>query len=150
VKPDPRLADVYPAGAADDWTRRNGCRPINHMICVRTELLDRHPWLAADLWELMLKGREAGGLPADKDRYGIEANYKALSLAESMRTSRGWCHAATTSRSCSIPPRSRYSPDRRLSMFRSFPRPADATNTLLILRRARSARLEDLMVRSAA
>jgi hypothetical protein len=36
--------------------------------------------LAADLWELVLKGREAGGLPADKDRYGIEANYKALSL----------------------------------------------------------------------
>jgi len=80
-KPDPRLADVYPAGAADDWARRNGCRPINHMMCVRTELFDRHPWLAADLWRLLLKSREAAGLPADKDRYGIEANYKALSLA---------------------------------------------------------------------
>jgi 4,5-dihydroxyphthalate decarboxylase len=80
-KPDPRLTDVYPAGAADDWARRNGCRPINHMMCVRTELFDRHPWLAADLWRLLLKGREAAGLPADKDRYGIEANYEALSLA---------------------------------------------------------------------
>lgn len=80
-EPDPRIADVYPVGAGDDWARRNGCHPINHMMCVRTELLDRHPWLAADLWELMRKGREAAGLPADKDRYGIEANYRALSLA---------------------------------------------------------------------
>jgi 4,5-dihydroxyphthalate decarboxylase len=80
-RPDPRLADVYPAGAADDWARRNGCRPINHMMCVRTALLDQHPWLAADLWELFRRGRDAAGLAADKDRYGIEANYQALSLA---------------------------------------------------------------------
>jgi 4,5-dihydroxyphthalate decarboxylase len=78
---DPRLADVYPAGAAEDWARRNGCRPVNHMICVRTELLELHPWLAADLWQLLLDGRKASGLPVDKDRYGIEANYKALALA---------------------------------------------------------------------
>jgi 4,5-dihydroxyphthalate decarboxylase len=80
-QPDPRLANVYAAGAADDFARRNGCRPINHMMCVRTELLDQHPWLAADLWQLFLKGREAAGLSADKDRYGIAANHKALSLA---------------------------------------------------------------------
>jgi 4,5-dihydroxyphthalate decarboxylase len=80
-KPDPLLADVYPQGAAEDWARRNGCHPINHMMCVRTELLDSHPWLAAELWELLLKGRQAAGLPAEKDRYGIEANYKALALA---------------------------------------------------------------------
>jgi len=80
-EPDPWLADVYPADAGADWERRNDCHPINHMMCVRTELLDRHPWLAAELWQLVLKGREAGGLPADKDRYGIEANYNALALA---------------------------------------------------------------------
>jgi 4,5-dihydroxyphthalate decarboxylase len=80
-RPDPRLADVYPAGAAADWARRNGCSPINHMMCVRTALLDQHPWLAADLWQLVLAGRAAAGLPAEKDRYGIEANHKALSLA---------------------------------------------------------------------
>jgi len=80
-EPDPRLADVYPPGAGDDWERRNDCHPVNHMMCVRTELLDRHPWLAADLWQLVLKGREAGGLPAGKDRYWIAANYNALALA---------------------------------------------------------------------
>jgi hypothetical protein len=48
---------------------------------VRTALLDQHPWLAAELWEGLLQGRAAAALPADKDRYGIAANYKALDLA---------------------------------------------------------------------
>lgn len=78
---DDRLANVYPVGAAESWARRNGCSPIQHMVCVRTDLLNEHPWLAKDLWKLMLDSRAAAGLPATKDPYGIHANFKALSLA---------------------------------------------------------------------
>jgi 4,5-dihydroxyphthalate decarboxylase len=80
-EPDPRMAPMFPAGAGEAWARQVGFHPINHMMCVKTELFEQYPSLAADLWELLLKGRKAAGLPADKDPYGISANYKALALS---------------------------------------------------------------------
>jgi 4,5-dihydroxyphthalate decarboxylase len=72
---DPR--DVRPlipdaAGATAAWYRQTGVFPLNHVVVVRTELLDAHPWLAEEIISLFtkakIKARE--NAPPPKDELG--------------------------------------------------------------------------------
>ncbi len=71
----PEVRTVIPdaAAAAADWSRRTGVRPINHVVAIKTELLQAHPWLARELYALFVKAR-TGAPPA----YGMTANRAAI------------------------------------------------------------------------
>ena len=73
----PEVRTVIPdAGAvAADWSRRTGVRPINHVVAIKTQLLDAHPWLARELYALFVKAR-VGAPPA----YGMAANRGAIEM----------------------------------------------------------------------
>ena len=55
----PEVRTVIPdaAAAAADWSRRTGVRPINHVVAIKTELLQAHPWLARELYALFVQAR---------------------------------------------------------------------------------------------
>jgi 4,5-dihydroxyphthalate decarboxylase len=71
----PEVRTVIPdaAAAAADWSRRTGVRPINHVVAIKTQLLQAHPWLACELYALFVKAR-TGAPPA----YGMTANRAAI------------------------------------------------------------------------
>jgi len=73
----PEVRTVIPDAktAAADWSRKTGVSPINHMVAIKTELLDAHPWLARELYALFEKAR-AGALPV----YGMAANRRAIEM----------------------------------------------------------------------
>jgi 4,5-dihydroxyphthalate decarboxylase len=78
----PVIPDAKAAAAA--WFRKVGAYPINHVVCVRSELLDEHPWLAAELMRMFRGAKataptasaEAGYAPlvGDPLPYGLEVN----------------------------------------------------------------------------
>ncbi|MGE0225164.1 MAG: ABC transporter substrate-binding protein [Acetobacteraceae bacterium] len=76
--------------AAEAWYRKTGAYPVNHVLCVRTDLLRAHPWLAAELFRLFTAAKAAspGGsaearyaaLVGDPLPYGLEANRAGIEL----------------------------------------------------------------------
>jgi 4,5-dihydroxyphthalate decarboxylase len=50
----PDIKPLFPdAGAADAaWFNRTGVYPISHMLVVKNDQLERHPWLAEELFAL--------------------------------------------------------------------------------------------------
>ena len=81
------IPDAEAAAAA--WHRKTGAYPVNHVICMRTELLDANPWLAAELMRLFVaakaaakaaagepsaEARHASTIGGDPLPYGLEAN----------------------------------------------------------------------------
>ena len=79
----PVVAD--PAAAAAAWYRKVGAYPVNHVICVKTALLDANPWLAPELFRLYGAAKAAASEPSAEERfrplvggdplpYGLEAN----------------------------------------------------------------------------
>ncbi len=73
----PEVRTVIPdaGAAAADWSRRTGVRPINHLVAIKTALLDAHPWLARELYALFVAAR-TGAAPA----YGMAANRAAIEM----------------------------------------------------------------------
>ena len=71
----PGVRTVIPdtATVAADWSRRTGVRPINHVVAIKTELLQTRPWLARELYALFVEAR-TGTPPA----YGMAANRAAI------------------------------------------------------------------------
>ncbi|MGH7070676.1 MAG: ABC transporter substrate-binding protein [Acetobacteraceae bacterium] len=88
---------------ADDeaavWYRKTGVYPVNHVVAVRSELLEREPWLGAELYALFSaakkrasayalppasgssrQGRLAAMLGADPLRYGMAANRTSIEM----------------------------------------------------------------------
>lgn len=49
------IADV--ANAEADWFKRTGIYPIHGSIVVKTEVLDRHPWLAKSLYDALTEAK---------------------------------------------------------------------------------------------
>jgi 4,5-dihydroxyphthalate decarboxylase len=45
------------AAVEREWFERTGIFPINHVLTVKTELLEQHPWLAGELFELFKQGK---------------------------------------------------------------------------------------------
>jgi 4,5-dihydroxyphthalate decarboxylase len=74
------LTDLRPVipdaeAVAQAWGRRLGVRPVNHVIAVRRELAEAHPWLVAELYGMFLRAR-TDAAPA----YGMAANRAAIDL----------------------------------------------------------------------
>lgn len=102
----PYFAD--PRAAAEDWFRRTGILPIMHLVVVRKSIVERHPWVAANLVKAFTTAKDLclermtgnGGHPPvalpflleqiDEARrllgddiwpYGVEANRTTLAAA---------------------------------------------------------------------
>jgi 4,5-dihydroxyphthalate decarboxylase len=85
----PVIAD--PMQAAAEWYRKTGAYPVNHLLCVRTELVGAHPWLPAELLRLFTAAKAAATEPSAEARfasivgrdplpYGLEANRVGIDL----------------------------------------------------------------------
>jgi 4,5-dihydroxyphthalate decarboxylase len=67
-----KIRPVIPnaAAAAEAWHRKTGAYPVNHVLCVRTALLDANPWLAPELMRLLLAAKAAAPEPSAEARFG--------------------------------------------------------------------------------
>ena len=81
---DPRVQLLLPEhkSVSNAWYQKHHAVPINHMIVVKEEVLNAHPWLAQAVFDVFAKAKKAAGLPAagSLDNYplGVEANRKSL------------------------------------------------------------------------
>ena len=80
-----------PEAVAAAWYRKVGAYPVNHVICVKTALLDAHPWLAEELFRLFVAAKAAATEPSMEERfrsliggdplpYGLEANRPGIEI----------------------------------------------------------------------
>jgi 4,5-dihydroxyphthalate decarboxylase len=85
----PVIAD--PMAAASAWFAKTGAYPVNHLLCVKTALVQAAPWLPAELMRLFVaakaaatepsaEARFAGIVGADVLPYGLEANRIGIEL----------------------------------------------------------------------
>jgi 4,5-dihydroxyphthalate decarboxylase len=74
IRPVIRNADE----AAAEWSRRTGVYPVNHVVAVKTELLEKHPWLADELMALFEEAKRRSG--ADALPYGLEPNRRSMQM----------------------------------------------------------------------
>ena len=85
----PVIAD--PMTAASAWFRQTGAYPVNHLLCLRTDLVCAHPWLPDELMRLFTTAKAAATEPSaeagfntivgtDVLPYGLEANRTATEL----------------------------------------------------------------------
>jgi 4,5-dihydroxyphthalate decarboxylase len=85
----PVIAD--PMAAASAWYSKTGAYPVNHLLCVKTALVEAAPWLPAELMRLFVaakaaaeepsaEARFAGIVGADVLPYGLEANRIGIEL----------------------------------------------------------------------
>jgi 4,5-dihydroxyphthalate decarboxylase len=79
----PVIADAEQAAAA--WFGRTGIYPVNHLLCLKTALLDANPWLGETVMALFAKAKRAAPGPSNEARfapivgadtlpYGLDAN----------------------------------------------------------------------------
>ncbi len=77
--------------AAADWYRQTGAYPVNHVVCVKTALLEQHPSLGVELMRLFAAAKAAAREPSAEARfapivgsdplpYGLEANRPGIEL----------------------------------------------------------------------
>ena len=82
---------IDPMEAAAAWFPRTGVYPVNHLLCVRTSLVEAAPWLPAKLMGLFVAARDAATEPSAEARfagivgaevlpYGLEANRIGIEL----------------------------------------------------------------------
>jgi 4,5-dihydroxyphthalate decarboxylase len=64
--------------AAEKWSRETGIFPVNHVVAVRTELLQKHPWLGDELMRMFEAARVKSGARALP--YGLEPNRAAMQM----------------------------------------------------------------------
>ena len=85
----PVIPDVEEATAA--WYRETGAYPVNHVVCVKTALLDANPWLAGELMRVFTEAKAAAKtlsaearytslIGGDPVPYGLEANRAGIAL----------------------------------------------------------------------
>lgn len=82
---------VDPMAAAADWYARTKAYPVNHLLCVKTALVEASPWLPAELMRLFVAAKAAATEPSSETRfagivgadvlpYGLEANRVGIEL----------------------------------------------------------------------
>ncbi len=80
-----------PIEAASAWYRKVGAYPVNHVICVKTALLDANPGLAEALFRLFQDSKAAADGPSMEEQfrpliggdplpYGLEANRAGIDI----------------------------------------------------------------------
>jgi 4,5-dihydroxyphthalate decarboxylase len=85
----PVIAD--PMTAATAWFAKTGAYPVNHLLCVKTALIEANPWLPEELLRLFIAAKAAATEPAAEARfagivggdvlpYGLEANRIGIEL----------------------------------------------------------------------
>jgi 4,5-dihydroxyphthalate decarboxylase len=79
-------ADIRPVIAnadaeAEAWSKRTGLFPVNHVVSIRAELLQQHPWLAEELMRLFEAARVKSGAKGTAALpYGLEPNRAAMQM----------------------------------------------------------------------
>jgi 4,5-dihydroxyphthalate decarboxylase len=64
---------------AEEWSKRTGLFPVNHIVAVRTELLTQHPWLRDELMRVLDESRiRSGANGVAAMPYGLAANRHAM------------------------------------------------------------------------
>jgi len=67
------------AAEAEEWSKRTGLFPVNHILAVRTELLMQHPWLRDELVRVLDESRiRSGANGVAAMPYGLEPNRQAM------------------------------------------------------------------------
>jgi 4,5-dihydroxyphthalate decarboxylase len=77
--------------AAADWYRRTGAYPVNHVVCIKTVLLQQHPFLGTELMRLFTAAKAAAREPSAEARfvpivgpdplpYGVDLNRRGIEL----------------------------------------------------------------------
>lgn len=97
-----KIRSVFPdpEAAAAAWYHKTGAYPVNHVICVKTALLEAHPWLAAELFRLFLAAKATATEPSMEERfrslvggdplpYGLEANRSGIEICVRYATEQG-------------------------------------------------------------
>ena len=86
---DPRLQSVIPdpEAAAQAWYARHGTVPVNHMVVFKAALSESDPGAIREIFRMLLKSKEAAGLPkpgaVDTIPFGFDAVKPALDLMSS-------------------------------------------------------------------
>jgi 4,5-dihydroxyphthalate decarboxylase len=67
------------AAEAEEWSRRTGLFPVNHVLAVRTELLLQYPWLRDELMRVLDESRiRSGAKGVAAMPYGLDPNRHAM------------------------------------------------------------------------
>ena len=85
----PVIADPMAEAAA--WYAKTRAYPVNHLLCVKTALVEAHPWLPAELLRLFAAAKAAATEPSAETRltaivgpdtlpYGMAANRAPIEL----------------------------------------------------------------------
>lgn len=86
--------------AAAEWYRRGGVYPVNHVVCLRNDLLVANDWLAAELMDLFGAAKRAAREPSAERRwapivgddvlpYGLAANRRGIELCTEFAAEQG-------------------------------------------------------------
>jgi len=84
---DPRLRTLIPDAdaAAEEWHKRTGVLPINHMVAIRSSVSRDRPEAVREFYRLLVESKKAAGLPApgklDTSPMGLAANRHNLEIA---------------------------------------------------------------------
>jgi 4,5-dihydroxyphthalate decarboxylase len=75
----PVIADAE--AAAEKWSRETGIFPVNHVVSVRSDLLQQHSWLGEELMRMFEAARvKSGARGAAALPYGLEPNRAAMQM----------------------------------------------------------------------
>jgi 4,5-dihydroxyphthalate decarboxylase len=83
---DPRLKSVIadPQAAGEEWCRKHGTVPINHMVVVKDSLAKSNPAAVREVFRMILESKKVAGLPKpgaiDFVPFGFDAVRPALEL----------------------------------------------------------------------
>ena len=77
--------------AAADWYRQTGAYPVNHVVCLKSTILQQHPALGAELMRMFAAAKTAAREPSAEARYvsivgadplpyGLEVNRPGIEL----------------------------------------------------------------------
>ncbi|MGB7035668.1 MAG: hypothetical protein WBD71_09080 [Xanthobacteraceae bacterium] len=86
---DPRLKSVIPDpdAAGQEWYKKHGTVPVNHMVVVKSELSKSDPGAVREVYRLLSESKKAAGLPKpgaiDTIPFGFAAVKPALELMSS-------------------------------------------------------------------
>jgi 4,5-dihydroxyphthalate decarboxylase len=82
---DPRVRTLIPdpVAAAEEWYRREGVIPINHMFVVREELSKQRPDIVREIFRMIVESRKLApeAVTSALPPIGLEANRKGLEMA---------------------------------------------------------------------
>ena len=82
---DPRIRTLIPdpRPAAQEWYKREGVIPINHMFAVHSDLSKQRPDVVKELFRMIVESRASApaGAPSSIPPFGVEANRQALKMA---------------------------------------------------------------------